>query len=555
MTVEERKNIFKDAIGFDPTKKLTNDIELDVELEEIKESGERQNPETTARQIIKHLILKRHAIGKDEISDIVNQWQKFRHYNLDVKEIRKIIDSIWSNKDMFREIKSIAHRLGIEGKQILLDKGQIHEVAEWLKGRYHIKRIDIDGKLLFFNDKHYEQKADDLIRREARECLILSTKNDVNEILSYIEDTGEIITLADIMQDIHLKCLLNGIYNIKTGEFSTGFDPEHIILNQIPHHYKDDSSFEILDKVVREIIANEKNTQSLYDFLSTCLHPYTGIDFQFGGIGQSGTGKSQICDLVVLTLGEDNVSDASIHTLAKDPTTQIDVAYKMCNVDREMSANDIKETSMLKKWITQDRFRNRAIFEHSGDFRPTARLMFMTNNLYEMANHDDADAMYERTHLITIETKHRGTVKEINKIMEKTATVEQLEGLITYLLKNTTEIYQMQKIHHPMTSKQVEDVWNRHGNRIREFIKKWCVKGVTFATERGEVWDKWLGHALDKEFPSKGRDTFYEQFEEIVGVKAVATERGGMKGRYYIGIRLISDQELGMKETDDIQKE
>lgn len=554
MTLEEHKNIFKDAIGFDPTRLLTNDIELDVVLEEIKEAGENRNPNTTAREITLHLISKQ-IITKSSILEVLNKWQLFRHYQMSLSDLGKIIDSTWTNPATFKEIKLIAHRLGVDGKHILLDKGQIHEVAEWLKGRYHIKRIDIDGKLLFFNDNYYEQKASELIRREARKCLIISTKNDINEILSYIEDTSELITLDDVMADVHLKCLLNGTYNIKTGEFSTKFDPKYIILNQIPHYYKEESSFKNLDKVVRGIITKENDTQSFYDFLSTCLHPYTGIDFQYGGIGQSGTGKSQLCDLVVLTLGSKNVSDSSIHTLTKDPTTQIDIAYKMCNIDRDMSNNDIKETSLLKKWITQDRFRNRAIFEHSGDFRPTARLIFMANDLYEIAKHDDAEAIYERTHLASIETKFRGMENQIHKVMEKTATPEELDGFITYLLKNTTEIYQMQKIHYPISSKEVEKAWNKHGNRIREFIKKWCVKGSDFATERGDVWDKWESHALGKDFAVKGRDTFYEQFEEIIGVKPISSTRDGVNGRYYIGIRIISDQELGMKETDDVSKQ
>ena len=528
-----------------------NSLYLDSEIVEIEKNGN-GNANTNARNITLHLISKENIV-KSSIIQMLSEWQHYRH-NLRSEDLKEIVDCIWQENNTFNKIKSIAYKLGREGKEIQFDKGQNHEISEWLKGRYYIKRIEVDGKLLFFNGNYYEKKSKELILREARKHLAISTKNDMNEILSYIEDTSELITFTDIEKDIHLKCLLNGIYNIQSGEFSTEFNSTHIILNQIPHNYKDKSSFNNLDKVVREIITNEKNTQSYYDFLSTCLHPYTGIDFQFGGVGQSGTGKSQLCDLVELTLGEDNISDAPIHSIACDPTIQVDVAYKMCNIDRDMSEADIKDTSLLKKWITQERFSNRRIYEGLGKFRPTARLMFMTNNLFEISKHDDAEAIYERTNLNDLERKIRGTEKEINNVIEKTSTPEELDGFITYLLKNATVIYQMQRIHYPMSSKEVEKVWNKHGNRIREFIKKWCVKGTDFATERVDVYDKWQSHALTKEFPSKGRDTFYQQFEEIVGIKAISSTKNGINGRYYIGIRLLSDQELGMKERDDISK-
>ena len=550
LEIDEKKNIFKDPIGFDPTIPLTKDIELDTELEEIKEKGE-HDPEGTAYKIIEHLIFKQRIIGKDEIRDYLNSWQKFRRYNWDSRQIRNIIEIVWSNKKTFKKIKSIAYELGQEKKEILLDKGQTHEVAEWLMGRYHIKRIDIDGKLLFFNDYFYEQRAEVLIKRKSRECLTISNKSDMNEIVSYIEDTSDLITLDDIKKDVHLKCLLNGIYNIKTGKFTTEFNPDYIILNQIPHNFDESKDFDNIEEIVKGIITNDKDRQSFYDFISTCLHPYTGIDFQFGGVGQPGTGKSQLCDLVGFTLGEDNVSEASIHSIAKDQTTQLDTAYKMCNIDRDLSPNDIKQTDVIKKWITQDRFRARAIYEHSGDFRPTSRWMFMANDLYEVSNHDDAEAIYQRTHLIRVETKYRGQDTQINKIMEKVAIPEQLDGFITNLLKNGTWLYENQTIHYPMKSKEVEGIWNQHGNRIREFFVKWFVKDIDYKTERTEVYDRWLNHSLEKKFPSKGRDTFYDQFEEIVGMTPIPTRRDNVPGRYYVGLRLLKESDLGLKPLDD----
>jgi hypothetical protein len=175
----------------------------------------------------------------------------------------------------------------------------------------------------------------------------------------------------------------------------------------------------------------------------------------------------------------------------------------------------------------------------------------MANDLYEIANHDDAQAIYERTHLVRIDNKFRGTDNQVNKIMQKTATELELDGFVSFLLKNASELYELQKIHHPMKSNEVEAIWNLHGNRIKEFFKKWFVKDPQAKTEVSEVFDKWLGHALEKEFPPKGRNTFYDQFEEIAATSAIHTRKDNAPGRYYVGLRLLTKKELEMKKEDN----
>lgn len=547
----------KDGVKIDFDKPISQILEIDMELEDIIEvDSYKEDPIIASYKIIDYFIRKKRVIDKSKIFLQLNSWQKRFDLKWEPREINTVIENYWNDKDKFKKIKSIAYRLGIEKISIELDKGQNLEVGEWLRGRYRIKRIDIDGRLLVFNDCIYEQRAPEFIKRKARECLPKSTKADMNEILAFVEDTSDIITLEDIENFVHLKCLRNGVFDILTGEFSTEFDPRHIILNQIPHNFDESKTFKEIDIVVSEIISDEKDQQSFYDFISTCLHPYTGIDFQFGGVGQAGTGKSQLCDLVVLTLGHDNVSEASIHSIAKDPTTQIDIAYKMCNIDRDLSSDDIKQTEIIKKWITQDRLRARAIFEHSGDFRPTSRLLFMANDLYEISNHDDAIAIYERTQLVRIDNKFRYEDSQINKIITKVSTPDQLDGYITYLLKNAHKIYKNQKIHHPMKTKEVEEIWNLHGNRIRKFTKIWFEKitDSSIKTERSEVFDKWLSYALMKDFPPKGRDTFYKQFEEIMGMSATSTRRDNIQGRYYLGLKMKTKEEFEFKMVDDAKK-
>ncbi|KFM21155.1 phage-plasmid primase P4 family protein [Marine Group I thaumarchaeote SCGC AAA799-B03] len=332
--------------------------------------------------------------------------------------------------------------------------------------------------------------------------------------------------------------------------FSTKFDPNHIILNQIPHNFDESKQCPNITKRVSEIIVDDNDKQSYFDFGSNCLHAYTGIDFQFGGVGIAGTGKSQLAVLLQLTFGSDNVTHATIHSIAKDPTTQKDIAYGFLNIDEELKSDDVKNIEILKKWITQGRITARSIYAHNSNFRPTSRLMFLTNGIYEIGNPDDALAIYERTHLIKLTQKFRHTKKEIKNIFENIDESE-FEGFITYLLKNSTEIYKNKQINYPQSTQKTESIWNEYGNDIRNFVDTWLLNGVGLKEQASEIWNKFFTEQSDKGKPPKSKNHFYDKFNEIIGSSATLIRDGVDRYYGYHGYALRTIDEKSKQEQID----
>ena len=517
-------------------------------LEDLLDNGPGNNsPLFALVEVGKLFIYSKHMVSKFDLVKSLKEWcLKFR---VEVGEVDVALDIIFGDMDVFDNVRCISNNLGRVKKNILFDRTQLIEAGEWLKGRYFIKRIEVTGDLLFYNDQFYETNAEALIRRNARSVIAKPKTTDISEVVKYIEDTCKVITWKDIEHSIHLKCLLNGIYDIKTGIFSSKFDPDYIILNQIPHNYNEIATFEKIEAKVKTLIPNDSSRQSYYDFLSTCLHPYTGVDFQFGCIGRTGTGKSQLGFLAEFVLGEKNVKDATIHLLAKDQTTQKNVAFKMLNIDGDLSNESIQQIDVIKKWITQDKFTARGIYEQSSDFRPMSRLMFMANDLYEIANPDDADAIYDRTYIIRVDKKFRHEETEIKNLMKKTATEDQLEGFITYLLKNASWVFLNESYHHKMPVSEVESIWNTFGNRIRVFVNKWIEKGPSYRTEQSEPFNKWMSYCIHHDFKARTKKHFSDIFEEIVGNTPTKTRIDGNECYAYSGFRIKTDEEIADEET------
>ncbi len=553
------KESLKDGVRVDYDKPIDREdvgsINHDIIIEEIINNFKDYGVVGQCKNVLLYLVCKKQIIVKSELIKITKEQLKKNDLSIgSEKESVKLLLAIINSKDVFTEIKNTAYELGTLGASILLDRKQTTEVAYWILGRFAIKRIDLTGDLLFFNDQYYQNEAEALIRRSARECLIESSNGDMSEIVKYVEDKSKIITFNDIAKHAHLKCLLNGTYNIKTGEFVNSFSKDNIILRQIPHNYDISKKYKKIDQVVTQIISDKIDKQMFYDTISLCLHPYNGVYQQFGSRGLSGSGKSQLVDLVTLTLGSENCSNAPIHLLARDLTIQKECAYMMCNFDPDLSDENVEHLDTIKKWITQDQFTGRGIYGHTTNFRPSSRLMFNANELFELPNNRDADAIYDRTYLARLDNRFRHTKKEKKNVMRQTATDKELDGFITYLLKNATWIAKYEKTHYPLKPDETKNLWNLFGNRIRNFFEKYFIVGSTLKTSKQSVHDKWLHHALENNFQAGDKKKFFALFDEIVGTAPMYTRSGLEQVYAYAGFAVKSDDTLKKESQKKIKR-
>lgn len=510
------------------------------------------SPEYVLPEMVKLVIFAEQMVSKIEITARLKPFCKRYHIELD--KIDSAIDMVWGDIDIYEQIKEISFLIGSKNVKTKFDRTQLSEAALWISGNNYIKRLELDGKMFYFNGQYYEGNAEELIRRSARQILPKHKTTDITEVVKYIEDTCKLIKWTDIEQSIHIKCLNNGLFDVKRGVFSPNFDPDYIILSQIPQDYDTTKNYDEIDTKVKELIPDNISRQAFYDFLSSCLIPYTGIDYMFGVVGSTGTGKSQLGELAQKIFGEDdNILDSPIHKIASDATTQIEAAFKILNIDDDLSDESIKQIDVIKKWVTQSKFTARGIYDKPTTFRPMSRLMFAANDLFEIPSVDDAEAIYDRTYLIRIDKKYRHQDNEIKNMMLKVATQDQLNGIITYLLHNATWMYENESYHHTIDVKDVENIWNTHGNRIQLFVKKWIVFDAAARTESGDPFNKWSSHAHENSFKPKDKKKFKPIFEEIVGNVPTKTRINGIECYAYSGFRIKTDDEIKQEEQTSLE--
>jgi len=332
------------------------------------------------------------------------------------------------------------------------------------------------------------------------------------------------------------------MYNIKEGKFYETFNANWIVTNKIPHNFVYTDNVNL--KIIEDIISDPKEFSVFMDFLSICLYPDIGIYFMVIFLGGGGTGKKQLATFAKSLLGRDNVTNFTIHDIVFDTTDQIIASRSMLNIDEDMSESEIKEITVILKWVTRDPFSGRGIYSLPINFIPLSRLMANTNKLFDIPDEQHAEPLYDRTHTIILKKKFRKTDKEISDIVKKTYSYSDYDKLITKLLKNAHKLYKSQNVEFRHTTIQEENIWNEFGNWLGQFVKKRMIKMPDSKVAAHNVWLAWSDFADIHDIPIGSPRKFYKKFELVANVDMANVKINETRMSGFYGIRLLNDEEI-----------
>lgn len=516
--------------------------------------------------LIMHMINKLKIINKSEIISKITSWflrvlEKKVKYKDDERyksisasfKFDIIIKNVFNNVDVIESLKKLAVMYGTMKESILLTKDQHLEAAIYIVERYNVKRHGLDGRLIYFNEIHYDDKTEAFLNRQIQHLMIRPRNVDLKEVYNAIKNESPLITLEEIQKHSHMVCLLNGTYNIKTREFSTIFSPDYYIFDQIPYNYGGTQPYPEIKKFITTLIPEESDRAFYYDFTSTCFHPYNGINFQLGLVGPAGTGKTELNRLAGKCFNDDRVHGATVQRISDDATIRVDVSFGRLNIDGDMTDMGISQISNTKKFISQEVFTDRPIYNHSDKYRPSSRLMFSANSLYEISNKDDADAIYDRSKIIKILKKFRHTTQDIKNYIDNEIPKQEFDGYVTFLLHNASDMWERQDTKYKLDPTEARDIWNETGNHILQFIKKYLVKDARSTVKSLDIYNKWEEHVIHSNIDKVVSTVeFYHILEERTGrvkekVRLHDDSNSNMVWGYY-GLRLRTDDEISSRD-------
>lgn len=362
----------------------------------------------------------------------------------EITTVKKVL-----NKNLFSKFLAV--------KYPLLDVSKIHYFYDngvYKEKVYNEIEIIIREELEFLGDKFVISTTIDALKR----FWLLNRK-----VSTFPEDLNAQPTL------INFK---NGILNVATLELMP-HSPEIKTTVQInanynpnaePVYFKDFFDFtfpkENLRKLVWQILG-----YSLSSFYSNKKRFFI---FQ----GDKDRGKSLFLNVTLNALLPKSArTHRDLQSFTTDRFATADLYGKTVNINGELSADTIKDTSLLKKLTGEDGINAQRKKGQPFEFVPTAKYLFAANTLPTISDPDATSAFYER--VIIIPFTQKVTYKDrslgsniINHDLDYIATQAILA--LNYLIKNNFEF------DIPAEIQELTNMYEEENNSVLNFVSTVC---------------------------------------------------------------------------------
>lgn len=272
-------------------------------------------------------------------------------------------------------------------------------IARELVQQHHF--ILIGGRPMFFDNGIYVHADENTMHRLIDQAKPDSTINERREVAAKICVVAPERDIRESDKYLEYYVFNNGTFRLNLDAAimePVDVDPERLIFNRIDVDYDKDASDPDLDKFLNDISCGNTHTLTqIAEMIGLCLLRRNIIRGIFMLLGNKRNGKSTFLELLVYTLGSENVSSLKLHSVnAKFSTWQI--ANKLANIGDDISHEMVTDTNTLKSIATSDPIVVERKNKDPYTIIPYCTMIFSVNEKPKL--HDTTNAALDRINII-----------------------------------------------------------------------------------------------------------------------------------------------------------
>jgi putative DNA primase/helicase len=569
----EIKNIWKDAVKRSEEKiskiKIVNDDENDPSNYKTQviiplEIGDKLLEKEIVQNLVYDLqtnsidcrLNSKYKPGTRVIVPIsIKQWPDVRKNfknecqdkGIDEEDTLLLLESIDNNVDLIKKHYLENHRkhnaaLAAASEEQKKQRLQlIEEGTEFVMAKYRFITIIESKEILYYDSNRgvYVPGGEIIIDQEIDKKYGYKLKtNDINEIKNYV--IRKTYTKREsIDSNLDIVNLTNGLYNLKTGEF-TKHTPYYYSINQKPFPYNPKARTKRFIKFLKEVLWPEDILTAI-DIIAYTFLRYNPHELYIILIGVGANGKSVYTGLITNLHGSKNVSNVPLKSLLNNTFALANLENKDVNIDTELSGATINDMSILKRLTGKQPIRIERKRQDAYDTILHAKLIFNANQMPN--NADNSDARIRREIPLSFPNQFEGS-KDDPDLLNKLSTKDEMSGIfniIAHVLRN--RIIKTQRIHiNQKTINERREKAELTRDPINAFVKDAISKDSTIS-DFVIVKDLYIAYGRFCKYrglPMQNKDRFskilennpynYQKDRKMIGEK---------KKTVWIGVRLI----------------
>ena len=339
-----------------------------------------------------------------------------------------------------------------------------------------------------------------------------------------------------------LVCMANGVLNITTKEF-VPHSPEHRFLAKLPICYEPDAACPAFDRFLGEILPDQKDRDSLVEFVGYCFYRKLPLHKSFMLVGSGANGKSTFLNLLKAMLGAENVASVGLQDLEGNFT--LSALYgKLANIYPDLSNAAMKQTGRFKALTGGDGLTTDVKFKDHMTTTFTLKMIFSCNEIPRVIS-DDTDAYFRRWCVITFPMKFTKDTADPD-LGEKLADPKEMAGVFNRALVGLARLLGRKAFANDDGIDAARARYIRLSDPIKAFVMDEMEDDATGRLEiaqegtipKHDLYTMYLGYCKEKGYLPKTDDGFFKFLKPHINSQSVRKREGGRTVWVIQGVRL-----------------
>jgi len=412
--------------------------------------------------------------------------------------------------------------------------------ADIIRSSFHFKTLRDTKEILVYIDGIYKTGAESIIEEECQKIIPDCTTYKCKEVINTIRRETYVPRDQGFDSYENLINLQNGILNLDTENLQP-HSANLLFRVQLPVNYDQNAKCEQLMKYLDQGLPEEKNKISALEALASTLLPNTHLEKMFMNVGSGANGKSTYLKIVERFLGQENVSNISIHDMESDRFAKAGLDGKLANIYADISRKEIPELGAIKAIISSDSIEVQRKNQHRFKMRNTAKLIFSCNELPELG--EDSHAVYRR--LVLIEWNQRFTHDDKNhkinpNLIEELTTEQELSGILNLLLPYVQKIKKNGKLTFDENSLKLRSIWAQKADPIGTFLDSCIEQDFETKTSKVNIFQAFCKWCKEQKITPKKEKAFNYKVSQKFGIISTVGRIENKPTRLWEGIKILS---------------
>lgn len=423
--MDEKKNIFKDSIGFDPNKELTNDIE-------IKEPRKEKWFQCT------------HCEHESKSFKAFEVCKKNKH---DIITIFK--QDLVSEKNKIEEL-------------------ELSEYAFSIMSDYFFKTLDDTNEVLYYSDGVYEYNGEVLIAKECEKIIPECSNHKVNEVIGIIR-RRTYVSRSDFNSDFLKLVLENGLFDLDSFE-RTEYDKEFLSTVKFPIKYDPNAKCPKFINFLKDCHSSPQNIITVVEEMANIL-TFNRQNFEISAIwiGDGSNGKSTCLKIIEGCIGKKNCSHVSIHAMQNQRFAISQIDGKACNIYADISNKELNNLGVFKQVVSGETIPAEKKNKDPFNLNSFAKHFFSANEMPDIK--DNSDGAFRRIYVTKWENQFLAGVNRVEGLAE-TILEEEKSGIFNLMLENFKTLERNKGFRYKQSIAKVREIIKLESDKLREFINE-----------------------------------------------------------------------------------